>query len=236
MSGLASLGLRMSTVRSQLSVVIPALNAGATIAATLGALSAGRPFEVIVSDGGSRDATLAVAHASGAQTLIGLPGRGGQLLRGAGAAQGDWLLFLHADTQLPAHWPGIVRAHIENHADKAGYFQFALDDTSSSARRLERMVAWRSRVLNLPYGDQGLLISRDLYDAVGGFRDMPLMEDVDFIRRIGAKRLRALPCPAITSAARFQRAGYWARSARNVLCLGLYFAGASPHFIKRVYG
>jgi hypothetical protein len=145
-------------------------------------------------------------------------------------------LFLHADTQLASGWPQAVASHIHAYPDKAAYFQFALDDASPAARRLERIVAWRCRAFALPYGDQGLLISRALYDALRGYRDMPLMEDVDFVRRIGRKRLVPLACRAVTSARKFQRSGYLLRSARNLVCLGLYFAGADPRFIKRIYG
>ncbi|HEX2943246.1 MAG TPA: glycosyl transferase family 2, partial [Rhodopila sp.] len=103
------------------------------------------------------------------------------------------------------------------------------------ARRLERLVAWRCRVLGLPYGDQGLLIHRDLVAAVGGIAPIPLMEDVDLVRRLGRRRLVMLPACAVTSAERWEREGYWRRSARNVLCLSLWFAGVPPRLIRRIY-
>jgi hypothetical protein len=124
---------------------------------------------------------------------------------------------------------------MEQPQDRAAYFRFRLDDGAPQARRLERMVAWRSRALGLPYGDQGLLISRTFYGALGGFRDMPLLEDVDLVRRIGRHRLMGLSSAAITSAEKFRRDGYWRRSARNLTCLALYFAGVSPARIKRIY-
>ena len=104
-----------------------------------------------------------------------------------------------------------------------------------AARRLERLVAWRCRRLALPYGDQGLLLSRQLYDAFGGFRALPLMEDVDLVRRIGRARLLLIDHEVMTSAARYRRDGYLARSLRNLCCLGLYYLGLPPRLIARLY-
>ena len=120
--------------------------------------------------------------------------------------------------------------------DKAGYFRFALDSPDPRARRLERMVAWRCRVLGLPYGDQGLLIHRDLLERAGGMRPLPLMEDVDLIRRLGRRRLVALDADALTSADKWQRDGWIRRSARNVCCLALWFVGVPLRWIVRLYG
>ena len=118
---------------------------------------------------------------------------------------------------------------------RTAHFAFALDDASPEARRLERLVAWRCRALALPYGDQGLLLSRALYEAVGGFRPLPLMEDVDLVRRLGRRRLVALPVPAVTSAGRWRREGWRRRSARNLACLSLWFMGVPPRLIARLY-
>jgi hypothetical protein len=121
-------------------------------------------------------------------------------------------------------------------AERAGYFAFALDDPDPAARRLERMVAWRCRALALPYGDQGLLIARSLYDAVGGFAAIPLMEDVDLVRRLGRQRLAPIAATIISSARRYRSAGYLRRPLRNLFCLSLYFAGVPPRRIARLYG
>jgi hypothetical protein len=118
---------------------------------------------------------------------------------------------------------------------RAGYFAFALDDRSPAARRLERIVAWRSRALALPYGDQGLLIARALYDRAGGFRAIPLMEDVDLVRRLGRRRLAPLGVPLYASARRYRRDGYVGRMLRNMLCLSLYFMRVPPRRIVRIY-
>ncbi len=219
-----------------LSLVIPTLNAAAALPATLASLEE-RPAasQIIVSDGGSGDGTVRLARQAGLSVVEAPRGRGSQLAAGAAAATGDWLLFLHADTIPAPGWAGIVARHCADHPQHAAYFRFALDDAAQAARRLEALVAWRCRVFALPYGDQGLLISASLYREVGGFRALPLMEDVDLVRRLGRDRLAALDHPAITSAQRY-RGGYVRRSLRNLACLSLYFAGLPPARIARLYG
>jgi rSAM/selenodomain-associated transferase 2 len=223
-------------VEQDLTIVVPALNAARTLGATLDACAEAAGAEVLVVDGGSRDETPAVARRCGARVLDSAPGRGRQLALGAGAARGAWLLFLHADTVPASGWAEAARAFMAERTGRAAYFAFALDDPSPEARRLERLVAWRCRALALPYGDQGLLIPRALYEAVGGFRPLPLMEDVDLVRRLGRRRLAALPVAAVTSAERWRREGWRLRSARNLACLSLWFLGVPPGAIKRLYG
>ncbi len=223
-------------MEQSLTIVVPALGAARTLAATLDACAEAAGAEVLVVDGGSRDATREVARRRGARVLECAPGRGRQLAFGAEAARGAWLLFLHADTRLAPGWAGAARAFMAGGSGRAGYFAFALDDPSPEARRLERLVAWRCRALALPYGDQGLLVQRALYEAAGGFRPLPLMEDVDLVRRLGRRRLAALPAAAVTSAERWRREGWRLRSARNLACLSLWFLGVPPGAIKRLYG
>jgi len=275
------------TIQERISVVIPALDAAETLPAALAPLRTPMVGEVIVVDGGSRDATLDIAREMGARVVTAPRGRGSQLAAGAAAAAGDWLLFLHADCRLvqssteceqsfslspgltrrspaarqmagssPAMtayegnvavstsiapgrgWRGAVTAFIsEPHAAEcAAYFRLVLDDERPAARRLERIVAWRCRALGLPYGDQGLLISRKLYERVGGFAPIPLMEDVDLARRLGRRRLVTLDASCIASARRYRHGGYWRRPLRNLLCLSLYFAGVPPRRVARLYG
>lgn len=166
-------------------------------------------------------------------------GRGVQLAAGAAAeeADSDWLLFLHADTVLQDGWAGEVEAFLadpEAHMTAAA-FRFALDDNTRFARVIEWGVARRCRVFGLPYGDQGLLISRALFDAIGGFRPYPLFEDVDIVRRLGRARIRMLESEAVTSAERYRRSGYIVRPMRNLALLGLYFCGAPPRLLARLY-
>jgi rSAM/selenodomain-associated transferase 2 len=223
-----------------LSVVIPTLDAARSLPRTLACLREAADAEIIVADGGSRDGTESLARAAGAVVVTAPRGRGPQLAAGAAATHGVWLLFLHADTVLAPGWWNVVAGFIET-ADasptlRAGYFRLALDDTGEAARRLERIVAWRSRALGLPYGDQGLLIARRDYDAIGGFRPLVLMEDVDLVHRLGRRRLVALDHEAITSAARYRAGGYRRRSARNLVRLALYLLGLPPRLLVRLYG
>ena len=233
-----------------LSIIIPTLNAVPVLGPTLAALaqieSAGLVRELIIADGGSTDETRQAAREAGAVLVDSPPGRGSQLRAGAESAHGDWLLFLHADTVLSEGWSDAVRTFIADE-DKAversdpqrlcaGYFKFALDDPSPQARRVERLVGWRNRVLALPYGDQGLLMPKALYEQVGGYRAVTLMEDVEIVRRIGRRRLQLIDMPAVTSATRYRRDGYWRRPARNILCLALYYLGLPRPLIHRIYG
>jgi rSAM/selenodomain-associated transferase 2 len=220
------------------SVVIPTLDAALDLPATLAALGGARLIrEVIVADGGSADDTVGLACAAGARSLVAARGRGTQLAAGAAAASGDWLLFLHADCRLAPAWQQAIEAFVTapGATGRAGYFAFALDDRSPAARRLERIVAWRCRALALPYGDQGLLIARALYDRVGGFSPIPLMEDVDLVRRLGRRRLAPLGVPLYASARRYRRDGYVGRMLRNLLCLSLYLLRVPPRRIARLY-
>ena len=218
-----------------LSIIIPTWQAAAELPATLACLDGG--CEIVISDGGSTDGTPDIATAAGLRVIDGPRGRGAQLAVGARSATGDWFLFLHADTRLGSGW----REHVEafaadpRNSGHAAVFRFALDDGSPAARRLERLVAWRTRVLGLSYGDQGLLMSRAFYNEIGGFSALPLMEDVDMVRRIGRRRLTVLDIAAVTSAARFRESGYLRRSLRNLFCLGLYLLGVAPQRIERIY-
>jgi rSAM/selenodomain-associated transferase 2 len=216
-----------------LSVVIPALNASGTLRGTVASVI--EADEVVVVDGGSGDGTAQLAASLGAVVCRTERGRGGQLAAGVATARGDWLLLLHADTALASAWKCAADAHMAASPERAGYCRFRLDSDMPQARRLERLVAWRCRVLALPYGDQGLLIHRDLLHTVGGIRPLPLMEDVDLVRRIGRGRLVALDVDATTSAEKWQRQGWHRRSLRNLLCLTLYFAGVPPRLLAWLY-
>jgi rSAM/selenodomain-associated transferase 2 len=220
-----------------ISAVIPTFNAEATLARSLACLAQSPLIgEIIVADAAGTDATRAVAERHGAHVIDAPRGRGAQLAAGAARARHDWLLFLHADTVLGTGWPEAVDRFIAEHdAARAAVFRFALDDDGRRARGLEWFVRLRGRVFALPYGDQGLLIPRAFYDSLGGFKPLPLMEDVDLIRRIGRKRIAMLSAAAITSAARYKSGGFVFRPLRNLVCLMLYFLGVAPEKIERFY-
>ncbi|MCE2518744.1 MAG: TIGR04283 family arsenosugar biosynthesis glycosyltransferase [Alphaproteobacteria bacterium] len=230
----------MMTRMERLSVIIPALDAAAGLGDVIDRLTCGgaAPGEIIVVDGGSADGTTDVARSGGAIVLSARRGRGIQMAAGAAAAKGDWFLFLHADTVPGSAWRKAAADLMAGPGGRrqAGVFRFRLDDPAPWARCVEWCARCRSRLLGLPYGDQGLLISAEFYESLGGFRPMVIMEDVDMVRRIGRRRLITLDCDAHTSAVRYRRAGYGIRVVRNAFCLACYFCGVPPSLIARMYG
>ncbi|MBL8537716.1 MAG: TIGR04283 family arsenosugar biosynthesis glycosyltransferase [Hyphomonadaceae bacterium] len=223
------------------SVVIPTLNAAASLPRALAPLARpafeGLVKQVIVSDGGSDDDSIAIAEAAGCAIVQGPRGRAKQMRAGAALARGRWLLFLHADTALDGGWAAEAHAFMSerNAQHRAAAFQLAFDDESAAAKRVAFLANLRARWLKLPYGDQGLLISRFLYDAVGGFPELPLMEDVAMVRNIGARRLRILATRAVTSAEKYRRDGFDKRAWRNLGLLSRYLLGGDPVELARRY-
>ena len=227
-----------------ISVVMPTLNSEATLARAMAALV--RPLvdgvvkELIIADGGSSDRTCDIAEQAGATVVRAERGRGSQLKAGADVALGEWLLFLHADTVLAPGWSEeadavIAKVESGHRPPLACVFRFALDDEGFAPRCLEWVVHWRSKIFRLPYGDQGLLVPRSLYQDVGGFHPMALMEDVDFIRRLGRRRIHQLRSEALTSAERYRRDGYLKRIIRNQACLALYYMRVPPDRLAALY-
>ncbi|MEQ9259391.1 MAG: TIGR04283 family arsenosugar biosynthesis glycosyltransferase [Roseovarius sp.] len=223
-------------MRAKLSVVMPTLDAGPALARSLPALTeglqAGLIRELVISDGGSTDDTLEIAEMSGAVVLRGAASRGGQLRRGAEAAQGEWLLFLHADTVLPEGWAGAVLAHLAT--GNPACFRLRFDARGLAPRLVAGWANLRTRLFHLPYGDQALLISASDYRATGGYDDIPLMEDVAMARKLG-RSLVCLPLRVATSAARYEREGWLRRGAGNLLRLLRYLLGADPARLARRY-
>jgi len=221
-----------------LSIVIPTLNCRDALQRTLDNISL-RPaeWEVVVVDGGSTDGTAEVAEVAGVRLITGQRGRGAQMAAGGTAASKSWVLFWHADTQPQPGWVPIVEAFMRDpdNSFRAAYFRLALNDPDPSARRVESLANWRAKSLGLPYGDQGLLISKKYYEHLGGYKNLALMEDVDLVTRIGTKRLTQLETAAVTSAVRYRRDGWWARPAKNITCLCLYFLGVPVDMIARLY-
>lgn len=224
-----------------LSVVIPTFDSAQEIGETMKALLCPEAQnligEIIIVDGGSADITRDIARDAGAKVVIAKRGRGGQLATGAKSATGEHLLFLHGDTRLGIGWVEAIKNFIADrrNAEQVAVFRFRLDDNCAAAWRLARAVAWRTEYLGLPYGDQALLLSSALYHRLGGYASIPIMEDVDLIRRIGRRQIVVLDADAITSAKRYRREGYLFRSIRNLTLLALYFAGVSPHHLARHY-
>ena len=229
---------RVSPNSLTLSVVIPTYNAAAHLPRLLKQIS--RADRIVVADGGSQDSTAIDAMKGGAVLALGAKGRGPQLALGASWASGaDWLLFIHADNQLPPNWRENVERHIAKHPDSAGYFRYRADDRGFWTRFMDFWVAMRCQWWGLPYGDQGLLISRAMYDALGGYGDMVLFEDVDVIDRIKAKfgrtKLRPLAGHMRVDVSKYAAKGIWSTGRRNLRLLKDYRAGVDIETLRQRY-
>ena len=217
-----------------ISIIIPTLNEEENIAKCLASTQGASNVERIVVDGGSRDRTVEIAFTCGAKVHTSPPGRARQMNAGAKSAAGEFLLFLHADTILPEGFANTVLSVMAVPAIVAGAFKFRLDMTSPGLRFIERMANWRSRRLQMPYGDQAIFIRSALFRKIGGFPDLPIMEDFAFIRHLKRKgRIHTAPHPAITSARRWKRLGIWKTTLINELVVGAYYLGVSPSRIHR---
>ncbi len=217
-----------------LSVIIPALNEEAAIVAAVGSALGADPVEVIVVDGGSRDRTAEVAGALGATVLSSPIGRARQMNAGAEVADGEILLFLHADSTLPTGYDQAVREALAQPGTVAGAFRLGISGEGRGLRIIERLVQLRSTMGRLPYGDQGLFVRAETFRRLGGYAELPIMEDVEMVRRL--RRLgRIAICdePVVTSGRRWQHQGAWRTTARNQLCLAAYNIGVPPERIAR---
>ncbi len=218
-----------------ISIVIPTLNAEKELPATLLSLMegvhAGLIRELIVTDGGSTDQTLKIADEAGAEIVVGAASRGGQLRRGCDAARGEWLMVLHADTQLQSDWTTTVAGHLSSKSPAV--FKLSFRARGFGPFWVAGWANLRSRLFGLPYGDQGLLVPRRAYSATGGFPDQPLMEDVALIRSL--PRARLLPVRVFTSAERYSREGWIRRGSRNLWTLVRYYLGVDPEKLARSY-
>jgi rSAM/selenodomain-associated transferase 2 len=208
-----------------ISVVIPSLDEGERIRDTVASAQA-PGVEVLVVDGGSRDRTAALARDAGATVLVSPPGRARQLDAGARAASGEVLLFLHADTLLPAGWDGAVRQALEDPRVSGGAFRLCFDCRSLPLRAVEWGARLRVALFRLPYGDQALFLRRSVLEELGGVPQVPIMEDLDLVRALrDAGRLALLPQPAVTSARRYQAGGVLRTMLRNWLAAAAWAAG-----------
>jgi rSAM/selenodomain-associated transferase 2 len=226
----------LSSSAPLVSVIVPVLGDRALAARLLRQVPADPRLEVVVADAGREPGGEALAGERPDVTLIqSAQGRATQMNAGAALARGEWLLFLHADSVLPDDW---LTALVAAAAPPAvgGWFRFALDDAAWQARVIERGVALRVRLLRLPYGDQGLFVHRRAWTALGGYGDLPIMEDVDLIRRLARLGpVVEVPRAIATSARRWRRDGWFRRSGRNLALLALYALGVPPARLARWY-
>ncbi|PPR77308.1 MAG: hypothetical protein CFH01_01607 [Alphaproteobacteria bacterium MarineAlpha2_Bin1] len=220
---------------NELSIIIPTLNSEKTLESTIRAVI--EKANIYVVDGGSTDSTISIANRFSARVTVTLPSRGLQLLNGANLVSKGWVLFLHSDTFLSDGWHEEVLNFIKmpDSSKKVGYFKFRFDDDSFIAKLVEICVSLRCRIFSLPYGDQCLLIHKSLYNKIGGFKPISLMEDVDLISRIEKKHLYNIPVSAITSSSKYKKKGYFYTTIKNLVCLLMFKLGFSIHFIKLIY-
>ena len=221
----------------ELSIVIPVLNDTEPLRRLLTSIRPDPHVDIVVVNGGAPDDRLtAICQRPDVRLLTSAPGRGCQMNVGASAAEGRWVVFLHADTRLPLEWSDEIRRASADPTVVGGSFRFRLDSSAWQARLIERAVERRVRWLDLTYGDQALFVRRDVFDAIGGYREWPLMEDVDFVRRLRkAGKLYHSPQPVLTSARRWERDGWWRRSAKNMILQALFFAGVAPGRLANWY-
>jgi len=215
-----------------ISVVIPTFNAEDHLVRTLSALVPGVVEglikEVIIVDGGSEDSTLEIADSTGCEIVRTDQARGLQLWQGCRAARGDWLMILHSDAQLGEGWLDAVRWHMKHYPLRAAYFELKFDDPSTLSKVWAQAVALRARWLAIPSGDHGLLLSKPLYDTVGGYKDQAAFEDVALAMALGRARLRPLAATLTTGAGRFHFKGWRVALVMRLMRFGLYLLGVPP--------
>ena len=224
----------MTPQREQISVIIPAFDEENSIALSLASTGDRLDIQRIVVDGGSSDRTVELARACGAEVLRSPKGRAKQMNRGAEAATGKVLIFLHADTRLPSGFDDHVRRLLAGPGVSAGAFRLRLDAPFLRFRIIEGLANWRSRSMEMPYGDQAIFVKASLFREVGGFPDVPVMEDVELIRHLRKKgRIAIADVPAVTSARRWMAHGFCQTTLIHQVLLGAYFLGVSPSRLAR---
>lgn len=227
--------------KTLISVIIPVLDESVIIEKTVDRLREGNRgafFEVIVVDGDLGGGTISrIGHKDVVAIVASRPGRGSQMNEGARVAKGDILLFLHADTFLPPGGLSAVGSAMMCRRYKAGAFDLGIDSTRSVFRLIEKIASLRSRITKIPFGDQAIFVGKDTFLAIGGYREMPIMEEVDLMRRIkktGGK-VFFIPQKVSTSPRRWEMEGVALCTLRNWILLLLYIAGVPPEKLCRFY-
>jgi rSAM/selenodomain-associated transferase 2 len=221
----------------KISIVIPTLNEATNLPQTLAAIGNPNPDrEIIVADGGSTDATIQIAQTVGAIVLPSPPGRATQQNHGAAQATGEIYLFLHADTRLPPNWADLIHQTLANPRTIAGAFELTIDSSHWGLRLVEWGVKVRSQYCQLPYGDQAIFLRAETFHQLGGFPDLPIMEDFQLVKQLQKLGAIALVPAAVTTAARrWEQRGILQTTLLNqVMILGFY-GGIAPDRLRRWY-
>jgi len=235
--GIGDWGRNFNLIQTEtISVIIPVLNEANTIGSVLDRLVNTENVEVIVADGGSQDGTVSVARSRNVQVISTPPSRACQMNAGAARATGDILLFLHADTRLPANFDRLIRQGLQDSKTIAGAFELRIDSQQWGLRLIERLVNWRSRFFSMPYGDQAIFLKATVFHDIGGFPNLPIMEDFEFIRRLQPQgRITIISASILTSGRRWERLGIIKTTLINQLIILGYFWGVSPDKLARWY-
>ena len=193
-----------------------------------------KEFEILIVDCGSKDKTIDIANIYGAKVYKSKDrNRGLQLSIGANNAKGEWFIFLHADTRLTHDWFARIKSVFKENKNHIHYFKFKINDKKIIYRFLEFLVNFRSRFLKQPYGDQGLIIHKSIYFRNKGFRKIPLMEDVDFLKRLNNKKnLMQINLPIFTSSRKWERTNIILQAQKNWKYRRRWLKGES---IKSIY-
>ncbi|MDJ0697195.1 TIGR04283 family arsenosugar biosynthesis glycosyltransferase [Mastigocoleus sp. MO_188.B34] len=232
----------------KISIIIPTLNEAKNIQATLATINTATDIEVIVVDGGSEDDTVAItkqyckqnAGDGDIKIISGYRGRALQMNAGAAAATGEILLFLHADTRLPAEFDVMVRkifsAPISKSKIVAGAFTLKIDAKGMGLRLVEWGVKLRSHLWEMPYGDQAIFLKKQTFEEIGGFPELPIMEDFELIGRLKSLgKITIVPVPVVTSARRWLQKGIFQTTLINQIVIIAYFLGVSPQRLRSLY-
>jgi rSAM/selenodomain-associated transferase 2 len=221
-----------------ISIIIPTLNEEHNIGRCIESIrSDGAIHEIIVTDGGSSDKTVEIAESQGGIRVIRTEkGRGTQMNKGAAFARGDIFLFLHADTYLERGWYSEIMSCLCEPSVAGGAFTFRIDSPESYCRLIEYLVKFRCAVLNLPYGDQGIFVRREVFENLGGYKNIPLMEDVDLVERMRkAGRIRMLRKESYIHSRKWDEEGWIRRSFFNQMIMIRYRLGADPERLAKLY-
>ncbi|MBF2021868.1 MAG: TIGR04283 family arsenosugar biosynthesis glycosyltransferase [Hydrococcus sp. C42_A2020_068] len=223
---------------TRISIIIPVLNEAAIIQETLSRFQNSSDIEIIIVDGGSQDRTVELARELGVKVIVSPQfGRANQMNLGAAAATGNILLFLHADTHLPTGYSEIIQETLSRPQTVAGAFELAIDSQEKSLRLVERVVNLRARFCSLPYGDQAIFLKASIFREIGGFPDLPIMEDFEFIQCLKKRgKITIAPAKVITSSRRWQKLGIFKTTLINQLIILGYYLGISPKKLARLYG
>lgn len=221
---------------TKISIIIPTLNEAANIKQAIATTQPSTNIEVIVVDAGSQDDTVAIADSLGIKVILSTPGRAVQMNAGAAVAKGEILLFLHADTHLPLGFDDMIRTSLQQPGIVAGAFTLQIAAPLLALRLVEWGVKWRSHFLQIPYGDQAIFITKAIFQEMGGFPELPIMEDFELIRRLKRiGKIAILPTPVVTSARRWLKKGIFQTTLINQIVIIGYLFGVPPQRLRNWY-